>query len=159
MKEFVNGIFRLKIRPVRRTGRHEILCWFRRKYALLLFHQIGEVAGIVHHVAAVGEQEVMQINDIIIGHAGDVVHHDLVGLGSLIRRMPGITGLVDIINMMTEDGRILLPQDQVLQQLLIDLGHHGLCHLLQLEAAGLIGVDHSVILTLAGLDSLEMLSI
>ena len=99
----------------------------------------------------------MQIDEIIVGHTGDIVHDDLIRLGLFIGNLPGIPGLVNIINMMTEDGAIHLLLLQILQQLLVDLLHHRLHHPLQDGPARLVGVNDGVIFLLIGLDRLEML--
>ena len=99
----------------------------------------------------------MQINEIIIGHAGNVVHHDLVGLSPAVAHLPGIPGLVYIIHMMEQDGRILLVLDQIVQHLLVDLLHHGLDHPVQDRPSRLGSIDHGVVFLFVGLHRLEML--
>ena len=98
----------------------------------------------------------MQVDKIIVGHAGDVVHNDLVGLGLFVGLLPGIPRLVYIIYVVTEDGGVLLAMFQILQQLFVDLLHHGFHHPLQDGTARFIGINDGVILPLVGLNSLEM---
>ena len=101
----------------------------------------------------------VQINEIIVGHAGDIVHHKLVGLRHFVGYGTGIGGQVYIINMMLENGGILALVEQIVQKLLINIRHHGLGHPLQLDTAGLVFIDDGVIFPLAGLHRLEMLLI
>ncbi len=118
--------------------------------------QVVKIAGVFHIVAAVREQIPVQINEIVVGHAGNIVHNDLIGLGFFVGHFPGVVGLVYIIYMVTEDGGVLLFQLQVFQKLLVDLLHHWLYHTLENGSARLVGIDHGVILPLIGLHRLEV---
>ena len=118
--------------------------------------EVVEIAGVFHIVAAVREQIPVQVNEIIVGHAGDIVHNDLVGFGLFVGHLPGIVGLVYIIYVMAEDGGVGLALGQVIQQLLVNFLHHGLCHPVQDHPARFRGIDHGVVVPLVGLDRLEM---
>ena len=76
--------------------------------------QVIKVAGIFHVVITVREQIAVQIDDVIVRHAGDIVHDDLVWLGAFVWNWTGIVGLVYIIYVMAEDRRILFLKGFVL---------------------------------------------
>ena len=73
--------------------------------------QIVEIAGVVHIVVAVREQIPVQIDEVIVGHAGDVVHDDLVGLGLFVGDGLGVMGLIYIVDMVLEDGGVFLRKE------------------------------------------------
>ena len=50
----------------------------------------------------------MQFNKVIIGHAGDIVHHQLIGLGGLIGNGALVVDGVDIVNVMSKDNGIFV---------------------------------------------------
>ena len=55
-------------------------------------------------MVAVGEEVAVEIDEVIVGHAGDIVHNDLVGFRTDIGNRPGVMGLVYIIYMVAIDG-------------------------------------------------------
>ena len=60
------------------------------------FVDVVEVAHIFHVIVAVREEVAVQFDEIIVGHTGDVVHHNLIRLGLLVRHLTMILGIVDV---------------------------------------------------------------
>ena len=74
---------------------------------------------------AVGEKVAVQIDEVIICHARDIVDNKLIRLGLLIWELARIMRLVHIAYMMCEDRRIRAPLHQIVEQPFIELSHHG----------------------------------
>ena len=74
----------------------------------IVFPHSVKIAGIVYMKVACGEQIVVQINEIIIGHAGNIVHHDLIIFFLPIGDLPLMGTGIYVIDMMGKDGGMKL---------------------------------------------------
>ena len=90
----------------------------------------------------------MQIDEVIIGHAGNIVHYDLVGLVCAVGNSVVAAHGIDVVDMVGVDGGIFIAPLQILQHLAVDLPHHGLNGPVELGLLRGILVDLGVVVDL-----------
>ena len=101
----------------------------------------------------------VQLDEVVVGHAGDVVHHDIVGIALLVGQIPLVVNGVHKVDVMLVNGRILVLALQVVQKLTVDLSHHGANRGVQLGKARGVVVDAGVVVQAGLAEGLEVLPI
>ena len=62
-----------------------------------------KIAPIFDGVGACGKEMAVKVDEIIVGHAGDIVHYELIGLCLLIRKLSLVVRRVDVFDVMGKD--------------------------------------------------------
>ena len=76
----------------------------------------------------------MQINEIVVGHTCYKVNDNLIWFCLLIGRQPCIMSLVDVVDVMTENGRVFSFRDKIIKHFVIYILHHRHNEIVQIVA-------------------------
>ena len=90
-----------------------------------------KIGAVLYAYLVVGEKLSIQVDEIVVRHAGDIVHHDLVAVGFFIRKASLVMSTIDVSYMVREDGRRGVFALQVTEKSLIDVFHHGLYYVIK----------------------------
>ena len=118
-----------------------------------------EIALVFDTKRAVREKVAVQFDEVIVRHAGDIIDNNAVGLIVLIGDFAAIVRHVDIIDVMAEDGGALMSRAKIVEQLPVDLGHHGLDGGVELGKSGGVIIDHGIVIQARLAKRLEMFGV
>ena len=98
----------------------------------------------------------IQIHKIIVRHASDIIHDDLVRFGGYVRRFSFVMRFVHVVDMVCKDRRVGIPVNKVCEQPVIKRRHHGADGSIDLCLYGLVFIDQRIVLRLCFFQRLKM---
>ena len=83
----------------------------------------------------------VQVDEVIISHAGDIIHYDLVGFRLLVGNFLGVADTIDIVQVVPENGGAGRSGAEIGKHLVINFCHHGFYGIIELGPGSGIFVD------------------